>query len=109
MKNLLPKLLTLLLWLTVSIPIYSADWDSFNYRGINYKVLSEADKTVEVAYNESFSGHADIPASVTYSGATYAVTEIGYEAFEGCSGLTSVTIPNSVTTIKGGRSNDAAA
>ncbi|MBQ9679031.1 MAG: leucine-rich repeat protein [Prevotella sp.] len=26
-------------------------------------------------------------------------TTIGYSAFEGCSGLTSVTIPNSVTSI----------
>ena len=40
-----------------------------------------------------------IPSSVTYSGNTYAVTSIGNLAFYDCSGLTSVTIGNSVTFI----------
>lgn len=42
---------------------------------------------------------ANIPSSVTYDGNTYSVTSIGYAAFYNCSGLTSITIPNSVTSI----------
>ncbi len=44
-------------------------------------------------------GSLEIPASVTYNGTTYSVTEIGYAAFSGCSDLYSVAIPGSVTVI----------
>lgn len=50
-------------------------------------------------YAEKPTGNLIIPASVTYGGITYAVTGIEVRAFEDCTGLTSVTIPNSVTTI----------
>ena len=49
-----------------------------------------------------YSGNVVIPSSVTYSGNTYAVTSLGYAAFYNCSGLTSVTIGNSVTSIGDG-------
>ena len=52
--------------------------------------LTKARKGIEVA---------NIPSSVTIDGNTYTVTKIGERAFNGCTGLTSVTIPNSVTSI----------
>lgn len=51
------------------------------------------------SYSNEYSGNVVIPESVTYNGTTYPVTSIGYYAFSGCSGLTSVTIGNSVTSI----------
>ena len=45
------------------------------------------------------SGALVIPDSVTHNGTTYAVTTIGQYAFYGCTGLTSVTIPDAVTSI----------
>ena len=54
------------------------------------------------SYSNEYSGNVVIPTTVTYSGKTYPVTSIGSSAFSDCSGLTSVTIPNSVTTIGDG-------
>ncbi|MEE0947855.1 MAG: leucine-rich repeat protein, partial [Bacteroidales bacterium] len=47
------------------------------------------------------SGHVDILSSIEFAGNTYPITYIGHSAFSGCSGLTSITIPNSVTSIEG--------
>ena len=52
------------------------------------------------SYNNYVTGNLIIPGSVTYNGTTYNVTEL-LGAFINCSSLTSVTIPNSVTTIGG--------
>ena len=57
-----------------------------------YSSSSSSNKT-------AYTGAVTIPESVTYNGTTYSVSSINYKAFNGCSGLTSVTIPNSVTSI----------
>ena len=55
------------------------------------------------AYDNYVTGNVVIPATVVYNSTTYNVTELrsisDYGSFVGCSGLTSVTIPNSVTSI----------
>jgi hypothetical protein len=73
----------------------------FTDSGINYNITSATPPfAVEVIANTpNYSGNISIPISVDYLSNTYAVTAIGISAFNGCSGLTSVTIPNSVTTI----------
>ena len=52
--------------------------------------------------SNKYSGDVTIPSTVTYNGANYSVTSIGDYAFYDCTGLTSITIPNSVTSIEGG-------
>ncbi len=85
----------------------SASSSSFQSDGLYYNILSEEDRTVEVTYKSTYisqqknyvSGDIEIPRKVMYHSKTYTVTAIGKEAFNNCSGLTSVTIPNSVTSI----------
>ena len=78
----------------------------FYVGGIHYNITSSTDKTVAVTYgyadysNANYCrGNVVIPESVTYNGITYRVTSIGSSAFIHCSYTTSVTIPNSVTSI----------
>ena len=79
---------------------------SYTHQGktLYYDITSYS--TVKVTYyssvatsNNYVNGDVIIPSSVEYNGTTYSVTSIGLGAFRGCSGLASVTIPNSVTSI----------
>ena len=65
---------------------------------------SNGKATATVTYDDTsnyncYSGTVVIPATVTYNDVVYSVTSIGSNAFSGCSGLTSVTIPQGVTSI----------
>ena len=46
-------------------------------------------------------GDLVIPDAVIFNGITYSVTNVGYYAFRKCSGLTSVTFPNTLISISG--------
>ena len=70
---------------------------NFNSDGSSLTVTYQG--TSFSSYSDEYLGDILIPKTVRYSGNTYPVTSIGDKAFRGCSGLTSVTIPNSVTSI----------
>ena len=98
----------LLLTLLISIMSLSASAYHFMVDGIAYDITSDSE-SVSVTYttsayptaskHSSYSGNIVIPSKVTYSGKTYTVKVIDFDAFCWCDGLTSVTIPNSVTSI----------
>jgi len=67
--------------------------------GIVY-VLDTSNNTASVTSKSPvYSGSIMIPSTVTYNLNNYSITSIGAQAFQSCTGLTSVTIPGSITII----------
>ena len=94
MKKLLLFIFTLLLPLVASADAYNVKIDGICYN------LFDNDKTAEVtSSNPQYSGYVIIPETVTYNDNQYSVTSIGEKAFKLCTGLRSITIPNSVKSI----------
>lgn len=94
--KILKWLKTTLLASIVSISASANAYD-FAVDGFYYNILDET--SVIVIGGGTREGILTVPSSVTYDGNTYSVTKIGDYAFYGCSGLTSIVIPNSVTSI----------
>jgi uncharacterized protein YjdB len=87
-----------LLFLLMLLPLV-ASADRVEINGIYYE-LNSTTKQAQVTGNPNhYTGKIVIPKTVTYQSVKYSVTSIGCYAFSGCSGLTSVSIPNSVSFI----------
>ena len=88
--------------MTIAVLLCSATVHAYDFEvdGIYYNILSKSELTVEVTKGDNkYSGEVVILSTVSYKSKTLTVTSIGEEAFIGCSGLTSIEIPNSVTSI----------
>lgn len=71
----------------------------FEVDGIYYKFMNN--NNVEVTSSPNcYNGIVSVPGQVNFNGSVYSVTSIGGGAFIGCSGLTSVILPQSITRIK---------
>ncbi len=79
-------------------------YGQFKVNGIGFNIISSDE--VEVArniYSEyNRLTHAEIPATVSFEGKSYKVTNIDYEAFLSRENLKSVTLPSSLKTIEYG-------
>ena len=95
-------LLALLLSVTASAFALEAE-----INGLWYDLVGNEASVIQYKNGVTYSGNIVIPETVKYNGNSYSVTSImdgSYDydgAFYHCSGLTSVTIPNSVTSIGG--------
>lgn len=105
MKKFLQLSFLLVLALLTSIPISAHD---FEVDGIYYNILDESAKTVEVTFKgTSYTSYANeykdavvIPPSIIYGGISYSVIGIGEHAFGSDIYVSSVSLPNTIATIK---------
>ena len=88
---------------TVGVTSRSGEFliDLIHITGINGYQQLQRDEWLFYECND-YVGDVTIPSEVTYRGDTYSVVEISPSAFWGCKGLTSITIPETVTYISPG-------
>ena len=95
-KRFTALMTTLILSVFFSI---SASADDVGVDGIYYNLIPKA-KIAEVTKGDNkYEGDSTIPSSIKVNDTDYSVTSIENSAFDFCYSLTSITIPNSVTTI----------
>lgn len=70
----------------------------FKVDGIYYKKMSDTEVAVTYGDNQ-YEGDVKVPGFIVVSGKEYVVKSITDKAFYGCSSLTSIELPNSVTRI----------
>lgn len=121
MNKKFTRVMLLIPTIILSAKAYAYD---FMVDSMYFNIVSIEEMTCAITYGDSYSntyaGELIIPEKVTYNGRTLTVTEIdriggdsltsvsipntvttiGLYAFGDCSGLTSINIPNSVTTIE---------
>jgi len=106
MKPNLHYILVIALMSLIALDALAHDFEIANSDGVTIYYKKTNDGEVAVAcrglhyydYNE-YSGNVAIPASIVFDGVHYNVTSIAMDAFNRCSDLTSVTIPNGIKSI----------
>ncbi len=96
MKKIKHFLLTTLAVLCSALTSWA---QQFSFGDLQYEPTSVVYNYVSVIKCFRTTGALTIPSTVVLYGTTYTVNSIGSSAFENCSGLTEVTIPESVTSI----------
>ena len=108
-QSLISILLTVLMSMTGAkayadfdhdIEVPNSDGVTIYYSWINNK--TELSVSGYIGYGNNYpkyKGDIVIPESVEYEGNTYSVTSISSHTFEGCSEVTSITIPSSIKSI----------
>jgi hypothetical protein len=91
---------TLFVMVLTVVEATNAIAQSFTSNNLNYSVNSDGvSVTVTGLANTSYHGACNIPESVSYNSNSYSVTKIAASAFYNCTGITSATIPSTLTFI----------
>lgn len=85
-----------LLLLAITVSIIDAQIVEIN--GINFSI-STYDRTASVSESKNCEGDITIPRSVNNNGKTYVVERISDHAFDNCTKLISISLPNSINYI----------
>ena len=103
MKRILRVGLMVLLTAVLGVGSAWGQWNKYtDGNGVTWKyskIGAGATCSIVPKDGNSLSGRVDIPGAVKEGGISIKVVSIGDYAFGGCSGLTAVTIPSSVTKI----------
>ena len=97
MKHSLLRLSILALLLTIKVVVFAAH----EINGINYIIYEDKGFAEVTSKKPKYSGDIVIPSEIEYKGKKCTIKTIGASAFYFCDNLTSVTIPNTVTGIRG--------
>ena len=99
-KNIMNKRFTALMTTLILSVIFSISASAYDVEvdGIYYNLISKVNAAEVTKGDEKYSGSITIPSSIKVNDVEYSVTSIRPGAFSNC-GLTSITIPNSVTSI----------
>ena len=82
--------------------VVSADPESgiFKIDGLKYRLDDENNEAV-IEKENRWEGELTIPSEVSYGGLTYQVTSMKRHAFSGCTTLTRISLPSTISTISG--------
>lgn len=85
----------------LSLPAaFNAAGQIFEYDGLEYSVLSAADKTVKCnGASDEYIMDVKVPETVSYEGVTYTVTSVGDYGFSSYPLLLTMELPNTVTSL----------
>ena len=97
MKKRFTALMTTLI-LSVFFSIVASAYD-VKVDGIYYNLIPKGNIAEVTKGDKNYLGVITIPSSIKVNDTEYSVTSIENSAFDFCYSLTSITIPNSVTTI----------
>ena len=99
MKKRYTALMTMLI-LSVFFSIVASAYD-VEVDGIYYNLVPNGNVAEVAKGDNEYGGYITIPSFIKVNDTEYSVTSVGNSAFEDCISLTSITIPNSVTSIGG--------
>lgn len=91
-----------LLLAVAAVLALAANAYDFMVGGLCYNINEDGTSVTVTYQNEepprysNLNGLVSIPSKVTYNGATYTVNNIGNDAFNGCSAITEVVMPNTI-------------
>lgn len=95
MKHYLTKTILALATLLCSMNCWAV---AVTINGINYELYTNGGNFC-IINRSKVSGDVVIPESIEYEGQSYEVQRIGAEAFYGCSNMTSIQIPKTITSV----------
>lgn len=99
LNNKFRAIIAIAIMLTFGIQSFA---EKIEIDGIYYSTTESSKTASVISGTNKYTGEVIIPGSITYNDAEYTVTSISSSAFKSCSGMSKLSIPNSISTISDG-------